>query len=147
MNHFSEMPAPKPHLTQIDGRTYDVRKLESSAALLPTNHFDLTKWNTLQSVIDGKYWNDTNGAALGPKDLIEAYGTSESNWSEVLKKHPSWSEHVAKIQRVSYQTPVLVYKGNIIDGIHRLTKALLENAASIPYKNLDRLPADAEYNA
>jgi hypothetical protein len=137
------LDAPKPHLTHFGGLNYDVRKLEAIAQSLPDKTFDLADSRSLEPIIEGKYWKDTEGASIGPSDLISAFHENGRNWQQVLAGHPTWSEHVAKLRRVSYATPVLVYKGHVIDGIHRLTKALCDGVEGIPFKELDELPAAA----
>lgn len=136
----------KPHLTNVDGKQYDVRRLEQAAEQLPIQEFDLSD-PTVTNIVQGKYWETTTGASIGPGDLLDAYAACDRNWDTVEQQHPDWTVHVKKIQRVDYQTPILVYRGTVIDGIHRLTKALSENCSTIPIKVIETLPEDAEYTA
>lgn len=59
--------------------------------------------------------------------------------------HPEWSVHIDKVIGVDYRLPALVHSGHLIDCVHRLTKALSENAQTLPVKILDELPSSAEY--
>lgn len=135
----------KSHLTQFGGKQYDVRKLEAAAKSLPIRQFDLSNRDVLEPILKGKYWKDSNGNSIGPNDLLAAFEENKRDWSKVAEAHPEWSEHIAKTMRVNYEMPVLVHDGNLIDGIHRLTKALSENSPTLPIKILDELPSEAEY--
>lgn len=134
----------RPHLTRYGDKTYDVRQLELAARHLPEQAFDLSRVDELKPILEGKYWKDSDGKDIGPSDLLEAY-RELGDWEAVRLAHPGWEKHIAKVERVNYQIPVLVYEGNLIDGIHRLTKALVEGATSLPMKVLPGLPTEAEY--
>ncbi len=140
-------PARKeePHLTQYGGRQYNVDMLEAAAAQLPTTEFSLIDRDPLKDTLESKYWNTTDGQSIGPSDLLTAFDRNNRDWGEVRRAHPTWSVHVDKIMGVNYRIPALVYNGHLIDGIHRLTKALAENAQTLPVKVLTELPSEAEY--
>ncbi len=136
----------KPHLTHFGGKNYDVRKLEAVAESLPTEQFDLSNTAALEPILKGKYWKDADGNSIGPSDLLDAFAVCGQDWEKVEKAHPEWAHHIAKTRRVNYETPVLVHNNTLIDGIHRLTKALSEGATTLPMKVFEQLPTDAEYN-
>lgn len=136
---------PKVHTTEFGGVKYDVRKLEAAAASLPVQNFDLSNKIVLAPILEGKYWRDTEGNSIGPADIITAFEENDRDLDRVLEVHPVWSEHIGKIRQVNYRTPLIVHKGQIIDGIHRLTKAVCEDAKTIPYREFDSLPSDTVY--
>ncbi len=136
----------KPHLTEFGGKRYDVGKLEESAEQLPTTEFPLGDRAALEDTLKSKHWNTTDGESIGPSDLLDAFEQSGRDWQRVKEDHPEWSVHVDKVMGVDYQIPSLLHDGHLIDGVHRLTKALSENAQTLPVKDLDELPASAEYS-
>ncbi len=139
-------PQEKPHLTQFGGKQYDVGKLEAIAAQIPTTEFPLGDRAALEDLLNSKYWNTSDGQSIGPSDLLAAFEQHGGDWSKVKESHPAWSVHVDKVMGVDYRLPALVYAGHLIDGIHRLTKALSEKAPTLPVKILDELPSSAEYS-
>ena len=139
-------PQEKPHLTQFGGKQYDVGQLETVAEQIPTTEFPLGDRAALEDILESKYWNTSDGQSIGPSDLLAAFTESGDDWSKVKEVHPEWSVHVDKVIGVDYRLPALVHGGHLIDGIHRLTKALSENAPTLPVKILDELPSSAEYS-
>ena len=139
-------PQEKPHLTQFGGKQYDVGKLEVLAEQLPTTEYPLGDRAALEDILESKYWNTSDGQSIGPSDLLAAFEQSRGDWSKVKEAHPEWSVHVDKVMGVDYRLPALVHDGHLIDGIHRLIRALSENALTLPVKVLDELPSSAEYS-
>jgi len=136
----------KPHLTQFVGKKYDVRKLQIIAEAIPTTEFPLTDSLAVTDILQSKFWKSSNGDSIGPSDLLAAFEESNRDWTEVRKSHPEWSVHLDKLIRVNYRTPALVHAGHLIDGLHRLTKAIADKAPTLPVKVLTELPFDTEYN-
>jgi len=136
----------KPHLTQFGGKQYEVGKLKSVAEQLPTTEYPLGDRSALEDILESKYWNTSDGQSIGPSDLLAAFEQSGGDWNKVKEAHLEWSVHVDKVMRVDYRFPSLMHDGHLIDGIHRLTKALSENALTLPVKVLDELPSSTEYS-
>lgn len=143
-SHEHVQSQKKPHLTQYDGKQYDVHMLEAYADTLPTVQFSLGNQATVKDIVQNKYWRTPTGESIGPSDLLDEYDAL-GDWDLVLTAHPDWAVHVNKVKGVDYTRPALVYEGHLIDGIHRLTKALSEGAETFPVNILDTLPEDAEF--
>jgi hypothetical protein len=142
-----EVPEPKPHETEVEGRTYDVWKLLKASEGLPTEDFSLTderNRKAVEDVIYSKYWKSRDGDFIGPSDILEALEAAGGDFSELARLRPEWAEHVEKTRNADYRKwPVLMYKGALIDGVHRFTKALADKVEVLGKQELKDLPEDA----
>ncbi len=146
----SQTPCPdqlvqtKRHTAEFDGRQYDVYKLIAASESLPVQRFDLSDRSLLKDILKGRYWNDANGESIGPSDLLEAFEQNHRDWKTVCEIYPAWTEHVKKIMHSDTQFPILLHRRVIIDGMHRLTKAISEGTGSLPAKEfVEHLSEDA----
>ncbi|MEN9613840.1 MAG: hypothetical protein RLZZ347_147 [Candidatus Parcubacteria bacterium] len=125
------------HVFTLNDKEYDVYKLIDYANGLETVQLELA---TLREQVFGeKCWDGTNSITFSPKDLLDCY-VSLGSWEAVRSTHPEWSEHIDKTTRAEYRFPILMYNGAIIDGMHRLIRAITEKAPTIPAKILNTLP-------
>ena len=60
-----------------------------------------------------------------------------------MSRYPSLNHHIRQIEKADYSYPIILYKGSIIDGMHRLAKAVIENQTMIKIKNLEEIPKEA----
>jgi hypothetical protein len=92
----------------------------------------------------GNYWKDKNNDWLGPRQILEAIGnhTGTVNWEEIIQNYPAWEDEINKIKRADYQThPILIIgKSDVIDGMHRLTKAKIDGTQQIKIKRFQSMP-------
>lgn len=142
-------PEPKLDLTQFGDKQYDVSALEYAAQQTKEiQHLNISDPAAIADVLHSKYWRTSSGESIGPSDLLAAY-TETRDWMQVIEQHPTWKEHVEKVLAADkhQEYPVLLYQGTLIDGIHRLTRAVADRAPSIPAYVLAELPAEAEYHA
>jgi hypothetical protein len=128
------------HTFSIDDKKYDVYKLIHLTEQIQQTDIQLSNFKSEK--IEKNMWTDNKGKKFSPNELITAY-IKYTTWQEVEKNYPEWSNHIKKIKNVDYNTPVLIYENDIIDGMHRLVKAILDKAESIPAKILDELPEEA----
>lgn len=82
-------------------------------------------------------WTDALGK-ITPEFVVHIL--KEEGYEKSLTRYPSLAEHINKIQNSDYSFPIITYKGSIIDGMHRLAKAVIENQTSIKVKPLDQIP-------
>jgi len=84
-----------------------------------------------------KYWEDKNGEMFDPSVIIEDWQAAQLN--------PIWEDHVETIKRSDLNDSIWILRrtGAVFDGIHRLTRAVLEGAGKIKVKYFDELPEEA----
>jgi len=135
----------KVHTASFGDTTYNVDRLIELSEKLPTTNFDISDESRLEDMLYSKYWHISDGSDIGPSDLLDAYTAAGNDWNAAAEAHPEWKTHIEKVQRADYSYPMLVYQDQIIDGIHRLVKALSEKAAHLPAKIIEELPDSAEH--
>ncbi len=97
---------------------------------------------TLGDQLDGLNWNDSDQAPLCPRDVIDAIRAAGS-YEQAIEQHPTWAAHIEKISAADYTRPLLVHGHDIIDGLHRFAKAILDGQPSVPVKTIDTIPPEA----
>jgi hypothetical protein len=57
-----------------------------------------------------------------------------------------WAQHIRRVQNADYTTyPLLVIGDNqIVDGMHRLTKAWIDQVPEVTIRKIANMPAEAE---
>jgi hypothetical protein len=147
MNPEHQPPLPKEskegnsHTADFEGRLVDVYKLIHFAEVLPEETMPIAE---LEDTLNGYYWKDKNNDWLGPRQILEAIGnhTGTVNWEEIIQNYPAWEDEINKIKRADYQThPILIIgKSDVIDGMHRLTKAKIDGTQQIKIKRFQSMP-------
>ena len=141
MNEKAPLPKEstphESHTTEFEGMTIDVYKLISFAeqeepVTLPIAQFENTKQNN--------YWHDSHGEWLGPQDVISLVASVED--PHTLMQDESIDielrRHIKKVLAADYRSyPIITIKGEVKDGMHRLTKAFIDGADSIDVKSFD----------
>ncbi|MBI4022691.1 ParB N-terminal domain-containing protein [Candidatus Berkelbacteria bacterium] len=112
--------------TSIAGTVYRIADLRPIADRLPT--VEVAIGQLREAAGPGHtYWIDRAGHHIGPDDLLK-------DW-EAAKRHPDWADHVATIEQADLTDPIWLYEdGSIIDGVHRLTRALRDGVEQVPVK-------------
>lgn len=125
--------------TNVNGKTYNVDKLKQFAESLPILE---TATQTFEGAVrkGNYYWLDKNSRKLGPHDLLEDWVSAQEN--------PDWADHVQNIKSANLDNPIWIFQedGVVFDGMHRLTRALIEHQPNIKYRLFDSLPKEAEIN-
>lgn len=121
--------------TSVGGKTYRNSLLRKLAETIPTREVPLSQISAAVGP-EHAYWEDANGEVLAPHTLL-------SDW-DAAQKNPAWADHVASIKRADLNSPIWITKdGQVFDGVHRLTRAVLEKRATILVKTFDKLPESA----
>ncbi len=130
------------HKLTVEGKSYDVYKLIRLTS--HTEHVEM-KISTLEPQILNKCWKDSCQKDFSPRDLLSAYRTL-GTWEAVAGEHPTWSDHIRRINQADRRYPLLLYQGDVVDGTHRLIRALVEGVENISAKILDKLPEEARHD-
>ncbi|MBI5457744.1 hypothetical protein HY971_03400 [Candidatus Kaiserbacteria bacterium] len=85
-------------------------------------------------------WTDELGK-ITPEFVVQIL--REEGFERSTSRYPSLSHHIHQIQIADYSFPIILYQGSIIDGMHRLAKAVIENQTAIKVKNLQEIPQEA----
>jgi hypothetical protein len=128
------------HTLYLSGVEYDVFKLIRLTANVRPIWMDLIELK--DHLLTEECWTDTNEVRFSPQQVLNAYRKLRS-WRNVLLDYPTWVEHVEKIRQAEYRYPVLMYQGEVIDGMHRILHAIADGVAAIPVRVLKELPKEA----
>lgn len=122
--------------TQVAGKVYAIDALRTYAEQLPIDEVPLEELRSTIGPAD-HYWVGRDGKWFGPHDMLVDWEAAQAN--------DAWSEHVETIKRADVSNPIWQMRGGLVfDGVHRLTRAMLDHAATIRVRTFDALPASAE---
>ena len=125
------------HTAKHDGLHIDVYRLIHMTQDIPAEQVEIRDY--LHQMGD-LCWNDEFGK-ISPEFVVQI--CKEEGYEETIKRYPSLANHVTKIQNSDYSFPVIIYKGWIIDGMHRLAKAVIDKQTTIKAVMLEEIPAGA----
>jgi len=133
---LNEKEQKNPSETTLVGDTlYNVDLLWSYAEKIKIQEFDLSQFQENVSQ-DHNYWIDEGGDKLGPFQILQ-------NWEEA-QKNPAWTKHIESIKQANLNDPIwMTDNGFVLNGMHRLTKAFLENKTTIKVRVFDKIPDEA----
>lgn len=127
--------AASTETTQVGGKIYSNHLLLKLADTIPIQEVPLSRVSEAVGPRHS-YWIDANGAILAPHTLLQDWKAAENN--------PAWADHVASIKRADLSNPIWITRdGHVFDGVHRLSRAVLENKATILVRVFDELPKSA----
>jgi|SRR3989339_1240029 len=118
--------------TQVGGRIYENDKLREFAETLSIVEMPL---DDVREAVGEEhvYWEDRNGDQLAPFQIIQDWDAAQQN--------DAWRDHVDSIKRANLQNPIWLTKdGHVFDGVHRLTRAVIDNNASVKVRIFDEIP-------
>lgn len=122
--------------TRVGNKLYNVTLLWHYADQLPVEEVLL---DDLKEAVNErhKYWLDTQGGWLGPSALLK-------NW-ESAQQNPLWIDHITNIKQANMNNPIWIHRpsGIVFNGMHRLTRAFLEQKPAINVRYFDELPESA----
>lgn len=118
-------------LSKRAGHTYTDEEGEWSVDMLieitDDNKVEELPVSTLEWNMEEKAWG--NGKEISP--------------AEVLEKPSKYKEHMERIEEAELKYPILVYKNKLIDGYHRLAKAVSQDKKNIKVKIINDKQMDA----
>lgn len=122
--------------TQVNGKIYEIDTLRDYAETLPMIEIPLDK--VRGAVGEGHvYWIDRNGEPLAPYQIIQDWDAAQIN--------EAWADHVTSIKRANLDDPIWsTPEGHIFDGVHRLTRAVIDRVSTVKMKIFESLPDSAQ---
>ncbi len=101
--------------------------------------------NSLLPQLESQSWEEPE--ANSPLEVLHEYNRLSEDTSEVLAEHPEWTDRLKRIEEADYAYPILIYKGVIIDGLHRVIHAAMDKRQTISAHVLTTLPSEAYFEA
>lgn len=148
----------------VGDRLYDIIALEdcllSNPEVAVLEEMNMSNSRLTAAVGEGNtYWDDENGQPLGPYHFI-------SKWKEYTAHHkdetvdkflenlklekPEWAHHITTLlmAKNNMEKPIWLHSNENIqrfpfDGMHRLTRAFLDNKSTIPILMWNEIPDEA----
>ena len=99
--------------------------------------------NSLESQLREQQWDEDTPNSLYPIEIMDEYNRLHNDISRVLKEHPKWADRINRIQKADYTKPILMYKNDVVDGLHRVLHALTDGKESIQVYTFESLPPEA----
>ncbi len=114
---------------------YDVYKLIHATESMPRTTIATSTFN--ESLAD-EGWTDKNDKRISAQDVIDVI--KQYGYEGARAARPELAQHIRQIEEADYSFPVRIYDGHIVDGWHRLSKAILEDVEEIPAIVLTEIP-------
>lgn len=131
------------HTTTHEGKRYDVSMLIALAEKLPVHEVPLSTLSEYLASTD--CWTNERGDHIGPAGIIALATKYRMSWTTMMMGDVRYATHIVNVRQADLSYPILRSpNGEILDGIHRLTKAFLEKRATILVKQFPAIPAEAE---
>lgn len=127
------------HLASHNEMTVDVYRLIHATESVPVQEMEVTEF---QSELDEECWTDTSGEKISPSYVIGKI-KEEEDLDTAAREHPELAEHIRRLGQADYSHPIIVYNGHILDGVHRLAKAVVDGEARVKVKILENIPEEA----
>jgi len=125
------------HTAEHRGLRIDVYRLIHLTQKIPESEIEI---EDLQHQMGDFCWTDEHGP-ITPEFVVHI--CQEIGYEKASTKYPSLAQHIDKIKNSDLSFPIILYKENIIDGMHRLAKAAIENHTRVKARVLDEIPEDA----
>lgn len=128
----SNSESPQIETTFVDGKTYQIDALREHAKQFSIQEVSL---DSVREAVGPShiYWVDKKGELLTPFQIIQDWAAAQQN--------EAWADHVASIKRADLNNPIwMTQAGDVFDGVHRLTRAVLENRQTIKVRIFKNLP-------
>lgn len=123
------------HISRFNDIRYDVYKLIHATESLPVTS---VATSLFEEGLSDEGWTDKRGKRVSTRaviDVIKEYG-----YAGARTARPELSQHIRQIEEADYSYPVRIYDDRIIDGWHRLAKAIIEGTKEIPAIVLAEIP-------
>lgn len=128
------------HTAGFRGMRVDVYKLIHAVENQPI--VDVPLSNHLPELKDA-CWSDENNDRVSPQEVIGLYKESGYKIEKATERYPALTKHFHRIIEANLNHPILTYNGQIVDGMHRFCKAVIQEEPTIKAKVLTAIPQDA----
>lgn len=118
----------------------DLYFIRHFAAEFPSQEVSLS---SLMSQLGSQSWEDAE--ANSPLEVLNEYNRLSRDTSKVLEEHLEWAERLKRIEEADYSYPILIYKNVVIDGLHRVVHAMMDEKQTISAHLLTSLPNEAYF--
>jgi len=98
--------------------------------------------SVLESQVRKQHWDDEKSGG-SPGRIIDICKRGSNETLRYVSQHPESRQRIRRIRDADYSYPVLVYKGIIVDGLHRIIHACFDGRRSILGHSVDALTAEA----
>ncbi len=120
----------------VNGLNIDIYRLVPFIDGMETQSFDVDSLTETDK--DAKYFTDANGNGLSLKEIIEEYRRTP-DFDEIIKNHPEWRGEIERVKKADYTNhPIIFLEHDLLDGAHRLTKALIDGVKEVRAKRLSK---------
>lgn len=114
----------------------DIHKLRPHALILPSKRVKLELFRSfIDDTEENNRWGNERGGKFGPALLLQRF--ADDNLDDELKGH------VIRICEADLSFPIWMFQGQIIDGLHRLTKAFVQEEKDILVQEWETIPDEA----
>lgn len=130
------------HLLHMDEGVFDVYKLIHLTSHIQPVEIEVAILR--EKLMRGDCWKDFHSIPFSPHQLL--FQVREHGSLDELGLDPSyfsWIDHIWQIRRADYRHPILMYRGEVIDGMHRVVHAIIDSVKSMPVRILPELPKAA----
>lgn len=119
----------------------DVYKLIHATKDLPVEEIGI---HDVKGELDSDCWTDANNKKITPRVVIDVYKTL--GFEKAVETYPQYDSHLRQIRSADYSHPILLFQGKIIDGMHRLAKAMIDGQQTLKTRVIHEMPTNAVIN-
>jgi len=128
------------HVFSSDGLEVDVYRLIHLTETIPVVEVSVEK---LSGVLDEPCWSDGKDKTISPKVVMQIYEKANRNMEFLSQQYPHLIKQIQRIVHADLSHPIIVLEGRVVDGAHRLAKAILQGDSTIKAKVLESIPEEA----
>ncbi len=142
---FGELPRESrpghSHTSDFGEHKLDVYKLIHLAEKLDSEVVDIS---SLEHHKNDDCWHDENGNWIGPYTLIALAKQCDGDFHKMVEGQNKFMiKEIEKVEKADYEKYSLILIGNqLVDGMHRLTKAWIDGVGEIKIKRFEKLPEE-----
>ncbi len=127
------------HTASHDNGEIDIYKLIHLMEQYPVTEVSIA---TLAPQLLDKCWRDIQGKDISPQEVIEKYTQASGDSEKLLMMAPEFRTHIEQIHHADLSHPIIINRDNVLDGMHRLAKAVMQNKTTIQAKMIDTIPEE-----
>lgn len=126
------------HTARHNEYELDIYKLIHLTKDLPIEEVDIKEYD---ESFDDLCWTDAHENRVSPRTIVEVY--KNLGLVKAIANHPEYTKHLHQINRANYSYPILIFKSQLLDGMHRLAKAHIDGQQTIKTRRINQIPEAA----